>query len=180
MMGDVPILPAPLYSLWLLPERAWAENLAKTMGELALLFRIPAFPPHVTIQGDLALPLDEVRRGMEALVEGGGSLVLDVSAVDESPDFFRSLYLRFSASEGFSRLQELSFSRFGTREGLAPFPHLSLSYGDALGRAEKKALASRLSPLFRERRMAFSSIALALSASTLPIEGWKILGERRL
>ena len=171
---------APLYSIWLLPEEASYAGLLGEIARLARLFHIPPFPPHATVQGDIAHPLEELRLGMSALLEGASPLELRVGAVEMSPEFFRSLYLRFAPSEGFDALRRKSGSALATAEGLSPFPHLSLSYGEYPGPAAKKAEAEGLSARYQGRSLAFTRLALALSSSALSIDRWEILEEHPL
>jgi hypothetical protein len=165
------------YSLWLLPAREEAEELGATMRELALLFGIPAFAPHATLHGDLGLEPEKIRKAGRDLAAGLAPLELRVRAVELSPEYFRSLFLRFEDDEEFSKLQELSAERFRTRRGLSPFPHLSLSYGEGPGRSDREALAEQLSFRFQGRRIVFPSIAFAESSSEIPIDQWKVLEE---
>ena len=170
---------APLYSLWLRPESSWGVELEATMNELSPYFKVPKFLPHTTVQGDLALPLEGIRAGILSGLKGMKALGLEIAAAEESEEFFRSLYLRFSPSRDFDQFQELSAASLGTRNGLSPFPHLSLSYGNLPSRERKRYLADRLSDRFSGRRMVFSSLALTLSASSLPIGLWEVIEEFR-
>jgi hypothetical protein len=168
---------SPSYSLWLMPEASWAEKLEAVIDELAPVFGTPEFTPHVTVQGSLELPPETIGREIGRLCASIESPALEVLDVESSSFFFRSLFLRFREDPGFDGLKVASGRSLGTEKGFPPFPHLSLGYGDGLGAREKKTLIDRLTPVFRGCTIGFPKLALALSASTVPIEEWKILEE---
>lgn len=170
----------PLYSLWLLPDPDRKDQLLRTIEELAALFETPTFLPHVTIQGDILPPLDALRKEVLPQLDEGPPFSLEIQSVETSSAYFRSLYLRLGISPSFGRLQELTAAKLGTRAGLPPFPHLSLSYGKGPEPEGKRVLANRLGAEYAGQAVVFTGIVLVKCSSSIPIDSWEIIEERSL
>ena len=55
------------FSIWLLPAAKDAAMLQGIVDELSGTLRSPVFTPHLTIQGDIALPKAELEAALSAL-----------------------------------------------------------------------------------------------------------------
>ena len=158
------------YSIWLLPEVAQEATLTNTVSRLSDELGGTIFAPHLTIQGDLALPLEELAAFTAELagrVEVQRWPVLDV---ENSAHFFRCLYLRFAVTPGFELLQGEIRVLAKTTEGLSPFPHLSLAYGNA-GAHHIQARAE-LAVEFIGREIVFDRLAISRSSKNVAIADW--------
>jgi 2'-5' RNA ligase len=165
--------PAPEYSLWLLPERAMQERMAALVATLAPRFATRAFPPHVTVQGDLRHRLKDMTAAATALAQGMAVQRVRVRGIEQSMHYYRAFYLAFDGFEAFAPLVQRSAQRFGTEHGLSPFPHLSLAYG-TLGSDAKDRLATEFAahvPL----EMVFDRLAISLSGDGVGIASWRVL-----
>jgi hypothetical protein len=171
---------APDYSFWLLPSLGQAPSLAAEIAAIAPYFGTSAFPPHMTIQGDLSLSLETLASFLPQIAGGLGPLFLRVEAVRTSSERFRSLYLGFEESDSFLMLQERSRKLCGTAAGLSPFPHLSIAYGEPGPGRDKSEEAARLSSSYLGTRILFSRLVLAASSSSLPIGSWRVVSELEL
>lgn len=161
------------YSIWLMPQAQQESALVQTVARLSRSLGGEIFAPHVTIQGDLHLPLDEVSRLVGALAERVAVQRWQVLQIESSEHFFRCLYLRFGDEPGFEALQGAVQAFTRTAEGLSPFPHLSLAYGNTgPGHASARADLSRE---FAAREMVFDCLAISRSSKNVAIADWQCL-----
>lgn len=167
--------PAPTaeYSVWLLPEAAIEPMLTETIARLSVLLGGPCFAPHLTVQGDIALPLENLRDPVQRWAESCPPLRWTGAQVECSALFFRSLYLRFDASATFNTLQAFAHSSTKTSRGLSPFPHLSLAYGES--QAGNIGLCTVLADEFVGREIVFDQLAIVRASKTVPIPQWECL-----
>jgi hypothetical protein len=161
------------YSIWLLPAAAQETTLAGTVRRLAGELGGPVFAPHLTIQGDLTLPLEELRGFTAGLAGRLDVQRWPVTDVENSAHFFRCLYLRFASTPGFELLQGSLRAWSKSTDGLSPFPHLSLAYGDA-GPAHFLARAD-LAREFMAQEIVFDRLSICRSSKNVAIADWQNL-----
>jgi 2'-5' RNA ligase len=167
-----------IHSIWLLPAAEHTRILDALISELAPIFGTSPFPAHTTIQGDLPMDRNTLETVCAGLVREVAPFSLQIEGIAISPAFFRSFYLGFAQTQEFDSLQRASANAVDTREGLAPFPHLSLAYGNSIGAARKEELRR-----LHERNMAdlqairFDRLALVRSAKEIPIAAWQVFDE---
>ncbi len=161
------------YSIWLLPAATQEAALAGTVGRLSTELGGPVFAPHLTIQGDLTLPLEELRGFTAGLAGRLDVQRWQVTDVENSAHFFRCLYLRFASTPGFELLQSALQALSKSTAGLSPFPHLSLAYGDA-GPAHVQARAD-LEGEFMGQEIVFDRLSICRSSKNVAIADWQNL-----
>lgn len=161
-----------MYSFWLVPEAAVERELGKLVRALAPVFGMPAFAPHATVQGDLDLSADDAEMLARELVAGESPLAWRGWGIQWTEHPFRTFFVAFDRADRFRVLLERAAKLTGTRDGLSPFPHLSLAYG-TLPVREKIARSRPLSPAFEGRTITFDRLVVALSGKEVPIEEWK-------
>ena len=161
------------YSIWLLPEKTGESALSDLVARLAKRLGGTVFAPHVTVQGDLAMPLEELSRLTGALAERVALQRWRVQQVESSEHFFRCLYLRFGILPGFEALQLAVQAFTGTADGLSPFPHLSLAYGQA--EAEHATARAELAREFAAQEIVLDRLAICRSSKNVPIADWSCL-----
>ncbi len=93
------------HSLWLLPDTEHQSSLLETIARLSVLMGGARFEPHVTIHGDVDLPLEALQQLARQLAEQTAVQTWPVEAVQPTTHFFRCLVLRFGASAAFDALQ---------------------------------------------------------------------------
>jgi hypothetical protein len=163
----------PQYSIWLLPRADQEVALTATVSRLSTELGGPFFAPHVTIQGDVALTPDQLRPTLAGLAAQTRVQHWPVALVDGTPHFFRCLFLRFDLHQAFKEMQTVTQLLTGTAQGLSPFPHLSLAYGDAHeAYARQRQL---LAGDFAEQAIVFDRLAICRSSSHVPIAEWVVL-----
>ena len=163
------------YSIWLMPDAARELTLASTVARLCGVLGGETFTPHVTLQGDLAIPLETLGRWVGALAQRVTVQRWRVHEVQCSAHFFRCLYLRFGAEPGFQALQGAVQAFTQTAHGLSPFAHLSLAYGQA-GEDHQRA-RGELSREFAAQEIVFDRLAISRSSSNVPIADWLCLAQ---
>lgn len=161
----------PAYSIWLMPSAADAAMLQALVNELAPQFGQPSFVPHITIQGDLVLPLETVAAHTRQLAATCSAQTWPVQEVQRSDFFFRCLFLRFADHAVFDGLQQQSQALSGTAEGLSPYPHISLAYGQV--QPHQLALVDALRARFAGRSIHFDRLSVCLSSKDTPIANWR-------
>ncbi len=161
------------YSLWLMPSAGDLDRLERVVATLAPLFGMPAFPPHVTVQGDLPLRLAAMREVATRTVQGVAPQRWQVRGIEMSDHPYRAFYLAFDYATDFLSMIERSATAAGTRHGLSPFPHLSLAYG-TLDPLRKAALAAEFAAKL-PRTIMFDRVVVSLSGQTVPIPSWRAL-----
>lgn len=149
------------------------DELTALVAQLAPEFGAPAFVPHVTIQGDLAMDLDTLVAHTQVLANASTALCWPVQSVASSAHFFRCLYLRFPSTQMFDALQQAAQALTGTASGLSPFPHLSLAYGQF--KPHHQAMLEALNMRFVDQPMRFDRIAICRSSQDVPINEWSVL-----
>lgn len=160
------------YSFWLVPEEPVERELSTLVRALAPVFGMPAFAPHATVQGDLDLAADDAETLARELVAGGAPLAWRSWGIQWTEHPFRTFFVAFDRADRFNALRERSAKLTGSREGLSPFPHLSLAYG-TLPVREKIARSRPLAPAFEGRTIKFDRLVVALSGKEVPIEEWR-------
>jgi len=160
------------YSFWLVPEPALEAELTKLVRALAPVFGMPAFAPHATVQGDLDLSADDAEMLARELVAGEAPLAWRAWGIQWTEHPFRTFFVAFDRADRFNALRDRSAKLVGSRDGLSPFPHLSLAYGNLPVR-EKIARSRPLAGAIDGRSMTFDRLVVALSGREVPVDEWK-------
>ena len=163
------------YSIWLLPTKAQEKSLTETITRLSSSFAGIVFAPHITIQGDLCCPLDDLTALLARTAAGIAVQKWRVLRAESSDHFFRCLYLRFERDPTFDLLQKEARTLTGTDDGLSPYPHLSLAYGQAQQDALEQC--DILSAEFTGQVLTFDRIAICRSSKNTPIADWQCLAD---
>lgn len=159
-----------------MPRADDAASLDALIAELAPRFAVEAFRAHVTVQGDLATPLAPLRTIAATLAAACPLLDWPLAGIAGSPHYFRSFYLELPPHADFDRLRSTAAALSGTTDGLAPFPHLSLAYGEPADPAVKPALLQRHARMVDARvALRFDRLVIARSAKSLAVADWSLL-----
>jgi len=163
------------YSVWLLAKADQELLLTQRVKELSKRLGGVPFQPHVTIQGDIAMPRVPLRAALRAIAASFPVQRWPVRAVERSDFFFRSLYLRFDATPAFASMQEALQQLTGTARGLSPFPHLSLVYCQR--HPETEGLCRDLQQELGNENIVFDRLVVARSSKNVLIADWQCLAQ---
>jgi hypothetical protein len=158
------------WSVWLLPSAVQLDALTAVVERLAPVFGEPVFVPHATIQGDVAMDLQALCAAVHDLAKSHPVCRWRMGAVEHSPHFFRCLYLRLQEDGGFSSLQRVMQAATGVADGLSPFPHVSLAYGQM--NPQGLAWVQALQDQFVGQDLVLDQLAVYRSSKQVPIAEW--------
>jgi hypothetical protein len=139
------------FALWLLPARACADWLDRSIGELAERHGAQPFVPHLTIcSGHGPADAPERWKAVEGLSRRWRPLALKVDGLDVGADYFTFLFLRLDPPHGVDLIGEAVGALPGCH-GPAVGLHLSLLYADPIPGApgtavDRVALVRELTP----------------------------------
>lgn len=168
----------PEYSIWLLPAAAQETTLTAAVVRLSAELSGITFVPHITVQGDLALPFDALGGLLQRIAVRTPAQRWRVQGVETSDQFFRCLYLRFVDAPAFAAMQSETRHFTGTADGLSPFAHLSLAYGAP--RPDASRLRETLAGDYAGTEIVFDRLVLARSSKYVPVADWRCLAQYRL
>jgi 2'-5' RNA ligase len=163
-------------SLWLVPEAAEAEPLAKAIASLASRLGSPVFAPHVTLRPALTGAADEI-------VERTGSLLSDLEVfsvtlgpLESRKEPFRRLFLPVAPTFRLVHAHALFRSAFAPEDDRPFEPHVSLAYG--LRGAEDEAALAREAAGGLPQRVRLSALEVVRTEG--PVEQWRSLARYEL
>lgn len=159
-------------SLWLLT--APADSLQRLIGELAARLHAPAFAPHVTLLGDLAGDVQDLKARARGLAAQLAPLDVAVVTARGYGERFRALVLDLEATPALIAARKRAEALFGTSGATAFNPHLSLAYGDIEPAQAAQLAAGLASP---PQRLRFDRLALTNASAHTPIERWRLYAE---
>jgi 2'-5' RNA ligase len=162
-----------MYSLWLMPCAAQAADLHALVVKLSAAFATPPFLPHMTVQGDLTARLAEVSAMAATVAAALPAQHWPVRGIEQSDAWFRAFYLAFEPRPAFTDALAAAERASGTRNGLSPFPHVSLAYG-TLDATRKEALRNSIAARV-PAAITFDRLVVALSGSTVGVPSWRAL-----
>lgn len=164
-----------IYSLWLMASPSDEAMLTGLVGDLAGRFGTPLFAPHLTLQGDTAMPPDALECAAMAAAETVAAFAEPVAVVEGSDAFFRSFYARFAVSQPLAALKQAL-----DPEGVDSFmPHVSLLYGPVEAAAKAAAIAE-VNARLAGRTIQFDQIGIVTSGQDIPIAEWRVVASVRL
>lgn len=162
------------YSLWFVPPEPEAERLSTVIAGLSRDYGTPAFPPHVTLLGDLPASEQEVLTKAAELAAAVRPFTIELDGFGCSDEYFRSIFVAVETSASLIRAYEAAVELFGGDAPNGYEPHLSLMYGEVPAVA-KQELLTRLGAIpsgFEVR-----SVHVAFSSSRVPTSSWSVVRE---
>ncbi|HEY6548756.1 MAG TPA: 2'-5' RNA ligase family protein [Vicinamibacteria bacterium] len=158
-------------SLWLLPEAAEGDRLARVISRLASRLGTPAFAPHVTLLPGLAFPKDEVVDRTAPLLTDLEALSVALGSPAGRDEPFQRLFLPVAMTFRLVHAHALFRSAFAPGDERPFEPHLSLVYGP-LAEAEKASLLREIVPDL-PKRLRLSTLEVVETEG--PVEKWQSL-----
>ncbi|EFJ50788.1 hypothetical protein VOLCADRAFT_120612 [Volvox carteri f. nagariensis] len=123
---------APLkeyYSLWAMPKGKLGDQLRSEIAHLAQRYGGPAFPPHVTVLGDIEKSREEVQALAKELAAQVKKYRINFVEVTQGTFFYQNVFMLVAKDDGTMAAAAAARSVYGMTT--PPYmPHLSLLYAD--------------------------------------------------
>jgi hypothetical protein len=169
-----------MIAYWLIPCVPRRNFFATLIAELAQRFDAPIFEPHLSIFVEPAIDA-HARRVIKEVAADFGQIRMSVVGVRFSEEFFKTVFVQFSASAAVTQLSAAIQSHSVHAGAYHVDPHLSLIYKN-MSPDDKNKLAGSLRLPFDE--VMFDSVAaidVPNGARTRAgVESWETVAERRL
>ena len=169
-----------MIAYWLIPSAPRRDFFATLIAELAQRFDAPIFEPHLSI---FAEPANEAhaRRVIKEVAADFGPIGMSVVGIRFSEEFFKTVFVQFSASAAITQLSAAIQSRSIDAGEFHLDPHLSLIYKN-MSPDDKNKLAGSLRLPFDE--VMFDSVAAINvpngARTRTGVESWETVAERRM
>jgi len=160
-----------LYTIWIIPPEPVYSEVKKIINSLSEKYSGPEFEPHMTLLGNIDLPLPEVIKRTRVLAKSIKKLNLISGPVFFSTTYFQSALLRINSSAELIQLN-LEAKKLMDMNNDVFMPHISLMYGDHSMEIRERAASEIKFP-----KASFVAYKFTITPSTKnPLE-WKHLEE---
>ncbi len=159
------------YSLWLMFQDGASADLSADISALAAALGGAAFPPHLTLVGDMGLGIEEAE-AVAGTFRGHVPERLDSSGLRTSPSYFMAVHAAIRLPGRLERLRAETARRIRRKGATVDTAHVSLAYGTYL--PEQLQLASAmLGEKYASRRLPVRRLSIVRSAKSIPVAQWK-------
>lgn len=166
------------YSLWLMFEEDASAELGSDISALAALLGGAAFPPHLTLIGDMALGVEEAE-AVAGTFRGHVPERLHLKGLRTSASYFMAVHAAVRLPNRLDRLRvETARKIHGTGVAL-DVPHVSLAYGTYTPEQLRRASAM-LEKKYASRQLSVGGLSIVRSAKSIPIVDWKPVRDMEL
>lgn len=162
---------AVAYSLWLMFEEGTSADLRSDICALARELGGTAFPPHLTLIGDMGLGIEEA----EEIADSFRGLVpeqLQSTGLRTSPSYFLAVHAVVRLSDHVERMREELIRNIHGTGVAVDGAHVSLAYGTYLPEQLQRASAM-LGEKYASRLLPVGRLSIVRSAKSIPISDWK-------
>ncbi|GLI64324.1 hypothetical protein VaNZ11_007551 [Volvox africanus] len=137
------------YSIWAMPRGKLGDQLRGEIAHLAQRHGGPAFPPHVTVLGDIERPREEAQALMKELAAQVKKYRINFVNVTRGTFFYQCVFLLVAKDEGTMAAAAAARSVYGMTT--PPYmPHLSLLYADLDDTEKAKVVEYETARLYGE------------------------------
>lgn len=165
-----------LHSIWLVPAEPEFGVLHGRIRSIARARGAPAFLPHVTLLGDVAIDGETLAAVLERHAARLETQSLAVTGIRSGDSFFKALYLDLACPPELAAMRDALERDLPPSQTPGPFlPHVSMAYGcgdEGTRDAERLALEPWLG-----RDIGFDRLHLVRSAQCIPIDDWQVVDE---
>lgn len=159
------------YSLWLMFEEGADADLRSDISALATELGGTAFPPHLTLVGDMGLGIEEAE-GVAGAFKGHVPERLHSTGLETSASYFMAVHVAVRLPNDIERLR-MDLARKVHGAGVAvDAPHVSLAYGSYRPEQLRRASAM-LERKYASRQLPVGGLSIVRSAKSIPIADWK-------
>jgi len=160
-----------LYSIWIIPPEPFYSKIEKTVNFLSKKYKGPVLEPHMTLLGNIEMPLSQLVQKTKKLAESTKPFVISSGPVSFSTTYFQSVLLRINSNAKLMQLN-LNAKKLTGKENDVFMPHISLLYGDhEMG--VRQSVASEI----RFPKTSFLAEKFTITPSTKDPSEWKHVAE---
>ena len=161
------------YSVWGLPSAADGARFQAVIDALCAEQNVPSFQPHMTLGG-----LSQEDEDLSPVLAAFSGLALTPTEIAATPDFTKSLFVRFAMTEPLQAGRAALEGLASFRAGRALDPHVSLCYGPPKHRERLDlAIEALVSGVVRFDRLAVVRITLPVERHQ-DLKAWQIVSTR--
>ena len=158
------------YSLWLMFDEDASADLRADISALATELGGMAFPPHLTLIGDMGLGIEEAEE-IAGTFKGHVPGQLQSTGLGTSPSYFMAVHVAVRLPERVERMRRELARRVHGNGVAMDAPHVSLAYGRYLPEQLQRASAM-LGKKYTSRRLPVGRLSIVRSAKSIPIADW--------
>ena len=160
------------YSIWLEFDETSNSALQNEVMAISIEFGGPRFTPHLTMIGDLDLPVKAVEMMAEKIGKSWHPGTFFIEDVGVSSKYFMALYLAICIPDSMATLRNSLFLAADATKASQDEPHVSLAYGYYPFGALSQ-VCSRLKRKFVGTSLGVKYINVVRSSKCIPIADWK-------
>ncbi len=134
------------FALWLKPDNEVYDVLNRIINSLSREYDAPRFEPHITVAGDISIPLTGLKEAVSEVAAKIEPMTLYLTETDYRDTLYQSLFIHVAPNDALLLLREQCLSELGL-EHKPYMPHISLLYKE-IDNDEKKKIVDRVGKRF--------------------------------
>lgn len=166
------------YSLWLMFEEGASADLSSDISALSAVLGGAAFPPHLTLIGDMGLRIVEAEE-VAGSFRGHVPERLHSAGLGISASYFMAVHVAIRLPNRLERLRVETARKIHGKGAVVDAPHVSLAYGTYLPEQLRRASAM-LEKKYASRQLPVARLSIVWSAKSIPINHWKPIRDLEL
>ena len=121
-----------MISIWLTPAKEDAAYLQNIINELASVYQVPVFSPHMTLLSPVDLNVNELRSVLTNVAQEIAPLFVTMSGLNHTNNIWKTVFIELEESLELVHLQQGLVSQFPSAPPYEFLPHISLIYKEML------------------------------------------------
>ena len=162
------------YSIWLEFDEASTSLLRNEISTLSVELGGPKFEPHMTLIGDIDLPVEAVVLLAEKFARCTLPSKLNIERVSTAQKYFMAIYLSVRIPKEFMSIRKRLSQEVNSNGSPLDEAHVSLAYGNYAHDANRKVI-SRLEKKFIGTNFDVRCLNIVQSSKRTPISEWKTI-----
>ena len=159
------------YSLWLMFDEGTSADLSSDISALSAVLGGAAFPPHLTLIGDMGLRIEEAEE-VAGTFRDHVPEHLHSAGLGTSLSYFLAVHVAVRLPSRLERLRVETAQRIHGKGAVVDSPHVSLAYGTYVPEQLRRASAM-LGKKYASRQLPVGRLSIVWSAKNIPIDDWK-------